>query len=196
MLFFTQTWLACATSSRCTLPTNGPASLSPPMLAMHARARHCPASSIASKSVLMAVMTVATRSSGASAGCTMSATAAYPTTFSLYLVDIIRLMASMWPKSTSYPKTKMYTSFHMYFFLWYLKSTIGCSVREGNRGALWNGTRAAHELSPFSDENLDRMLASSFSTRRACGNARGRSSSKKRRSGHPTLPNGAWTTIY
>ena len=99
--FFTATWLPCATSRRCTLPASGPASLSPPMLAMHARARHCPASSLASRSVLMAVTTVAMRSSGASAGCTISATAAYPTTFSLYLDDIISEMASMCPKSTS-----------------------------------------------------------------------------------------------
>ncbi len=39
--------------------------------------------------------------------------------FSVYLLELSRLTASMWPKSISWPKRKMKSSLHTYFFLLY-----------------------------------------------------------------------------
>lgn len=39
--------------------------------------------------------------------------------FSVYLLELRRLTASMWPKSMSWPRRKMKRSLHTYFFFWY-----------------------------------------------------------------------------
>ena len=39
--------------------------------------------------------------------------------FSVYLLDVSRLTASIWPKSISWPKRKMKSSLQTYFFFWY-----------------------------------------------------------------------------
>lgn len=57
--------------------------------------------------------------------------------FSVYLLELSRLTASMWPKSMSWPSRKMKSSLHTYFFLLY----------------------PSRALSPL---NLERMLASSL----------------------------------
>lgn len=44
--------------------------------------------------------------------------------FSVYLLELSRLTASMWPKSISWPSRKMKSSLHTYFFLLYPSSTL------------------------------------------------------------------------
>jgi len=44
--------------------------------------------------------------------------------FSVYLFELSRLTASMWPKSMSWPSRKMNSNLHTYFFFWYPSSVL------------------------------------------------------------------------